>query len=190
MMFQKLSLLTEILDLLQNFGGVFKRQWVQKFAFSTAFYPQTNGKLEKTIQTLEDIFRACVIDFYRFWSKYLPLIEFAYNNSYQVSIEMPLYKALYGRKCRSLIHWNETRERKFLGPELIRETIEALEKIQKRIYTAQSRQKHYSDPQRRKLEFNIRDKVFLKIAPIKRIMRFGKKGKLNPRYVGLLRYLT
>ena len=97
---------------------------------------------------------------------------------------MPPYEALYGRKCRSPIHWDEMGERKFLGPELIRETNEAAEKIRKRILAAQSRQKHYSDPQRRKLEFNIGDNVFLKVTPMKGIMRFGKKGKLSPRYVG------
>ena len=160
MVFQKLSFLTEILDLLRNFGGVFKRQWVPKLAFSTAFHPQTDGQSEITIQTLEDMLRACVLDFHRSWSKYLPLIEFAYNNSYQASIEIPPYEALYGRKCRSPIHWDEMGERKFLGPELIRETNEAAEKIRKRILAAQNRQKRYSSPQRRKLESSIGDNVF------------------------------
>ena len=75
-----------------------------KLPFSIAFHPQIDGQSERTVQTLVDMFRACVLDFHGSWSKYLPLIEFAYNNSYQASIEMPPYKALYGRKCISLIH--------------------------------------------------------------------------------------
>ena len=128
--------------------------------------------------------RACVLEFKGNWDDHLPLIEFAYNNGYHSSIGMAPYEALYGRKCRSLIHWDEMGERKFLGPKLIREINEAAEKIRKRILAAQSRQKRYSDPQRRKLEFNVGDNVFLKVAPMKGIMRFGKKGKLSPRYVG------
>ena len=71
--------------------------------FSTAFHPQTEGQSERTIQTLEDMLRACVLDFKGYWVKYLPLVEFAYNNSYQASIGMAPYKALYRRKCRTLI---------------------------------------------------------------------------------------
>ena len=72
--------------------------------FSTAFHPQTDDQIERTIQTLEDMLRACILDFQGSWSKYLPLIEFAYNNSYQATIGMAPYEALYGRKCRSPIH--------------------------------------------------------------------------------------
>ena len=75
--------------------------------------------------------RACMLYFHGSWSKYLPLIEFAYNNSYQTSIEMLPYEALYGRKCRSLIHWDEMGERKFLGLKLVREIAKAFEKIRK-----------------------------------------------------------
>ncbi|PON54851.1 Ribonuclease H-like domain containing protein, partial [Parasponia andersonii] len=100
---------------------------------SKEFEGHSEGQSERTIQTLKDMLRACVLDFHGSWSKYLPLIEFAYNNSYQASIEMPPYEALYGRKWRSPIHWDEMGERKFLGPELIREINEAAEKIRKRI---------------------------------------------------------
>ena len=155
-----------------------------KLKFSTAFHPQTDGQSERTIQTLEDMLRACVLDFQGSWSKYLPLIEFAYNNSYQATIGMAPYEALYGRKCRSPIHWYETGERKYLGPELVEQATEAIRTIQQRMKTAQSRQKSYADVRRRPLEFEIGDKVFLKVAPIRGIMRFGKKGKLSPRYVG------
>ena len=78
-----------------------------KLKFSTAFHPQTGGQSEQTIQTLEDMFRACVIDFLGGWEKYLALMDFAYNNSYQISIGMAPFEALYGRKCRTPICWGE-----------------------------------------------------------------------------------
>ena len=153
-------------------------------AFSTAFHPQTDGQSERTIQTLEDMLRACILDFQGSWNKYLPLVEFAYNNSYHSTIDMAPYEALYGRKCRSPIHWDEIGEKKFLGPELVQRTIEAVEKIRKRMLTAHSRQKSYADTRRRDLKFEVGDKVFLKVSPMKGVMRFGKKGKLSPRFVG------
>ena len=103
-----------------------------RLAFSTAFHPQTDGQSERTIQTLEDMLRACVLDFQKSWNVYLPLVEFAYNNSFHSSIGMAPYEALYGRKCRSPIHWDEIGERKFLGPELVQRTGQAVEKIRKR----------------------------------------------------------
>ncbi|KAL4195087.1 hypothetical protein AMTRI_Chr05g62760 [Amborella trichopoda] len=78
-----------------------------RLTFSTAFHPQTDGQSERTIQTLEDMLRACVIDFTGSWDEHLPLIEFAYNNSFQASIQMAPYEVLYGRKCRSPICWDE-----------------------------------------------------------------------------------
>ena len=128
--------------------------------------------------------RACILDFQVSWSKYLPLIEFAYNNSYHSTIGMAPYEALYGRKCRSPIHWHEAGERKYLGPELVEQATEAIFKIKERMKTSQSRQKSYADKRRRPLEFEKGDHVFLKISPIKGVVRFGKKGKLSPRYTG------
>ena len=97
--------------------------------FSTTFHPQTDGQSERTIQILEDMLRACVLDFEGSWVKYLPLIEFSYNNSYQATIGMAPYELLYGRKCRSPIHWDEVGERKFLGPVAVQKTSEAVDKI-------------------------------------------------------------
>ena len=155
-----------------------------RLKFSTAFHPQSDGQSERTIQTLEDMLRACVLDFSSSWSKYLPLIEFSYNNSFQASIGAAPYEILYGRKCRSPIHWDEMGERNYLGPELVRDTTEAVKRIKERMLATQSRQKSYADPKRRDVEFSVGDKVFLKIAPVKGIVRFGKKGKLSPRFVG------
>lgn len=107
--------------------------------FSTTFHPQTDEQSERTIQTLEDILRACIIDFRGTWDEFLPLVEFSYNNSYQTAISMAPYEALYGRKCRSPIHWDEVGERKLLGPEIVQQTVEIVEKIRQRMKAAQSR---------------------------------------------------
>ena len=151
--------------------------------FSTTFHPQTDGQSEKTIQTLEDMLRMCVIDFGGQWDLHLSLIEFSYNNSYHASIEMAPYEALYGRKCRSPLCW-EIGERQLTGPELVQITSEKVPIIQQRLRTDFSRQKSYTDPKRKDIAFSEGDLVFLKVSPMKGIMRFGKKGKLAPRYIG------
>ncbi|XP_070056791.1 uncharacterized protein, partial [Nicotiana tomentosiformis] len=143
-----------------------------------------DGQAERTIQTLEDMLRACVLDFKGNWDDHLALIEFAYNNSYHSSIKMAPYEALYGRRCRSPVGWFEVGETELYGPDLIHQAIEKVKVIQERLRTAQSRQKSYSDVRRRDLEFEVGDWVFLKISPMKGVMRFGKKGKLSPRYIG------
>ena len=125
-----------------------------------------------------------MLDFGGSWSKYLPLIEFSYNNSYQSTIGVAPYEMLYGRKCRSPIHWDETGERRYLGPEAVQRTSEAIDKIRARMLTSQSRQKSYADPKRRNVEFQVGDYVFLRVSPWKWVIRFGKKGKLSPRFVG------
>ncbi|XP_070031682.1 uncharacterized protein, partial [Nicotiana tomentosiformis] len=143
-----------------------------------------DGQAERTIQMLEDMLRACVLDFKGNWDDHLALIEFAYNNSYHSSIKMAPYEALYGRRCRSPVGWFEVGETELYGPDLIHQAIEKVKVIQERLRTAQSRQKSYSDVRRRDLEFKVGDWVFLKISPMKGVMRFGKKGKLSPRYIG------
>ena len=116
---------------------------------------------------------------------HLPLIEFAYNNSYHASIEMAPYEALYGRKCRSPLCW-EDGERQLIGLELVQITSEKVPIIQKRLNTTFSRHKSYADPKRNDVSFSPGDLVFLKVSPMKGVMKFGKKkkGKLTPRYIG------
>ncbi|KAJ4706775.1 Retrotransposon protein, putative, Ty3-gypsy subclass [Melia azedarach] len=155
-----------------------------KLNFSTAFHPQTDGQSERTIQTLEDMLRACVIQFKGNWDVYLLLMEFAYNNSYQTSIQMAPYEALYGRKCRTPICWDEVGERKLLDPEIVQDTDEKISVIRDRLKMAQDRQKSYADKRRRNLEFAVGDYVFLRVSPWKGILRFGKRGKLSLRYMG------
>ena len=104
-----------------------------RLKFSTAMHPQTDGQAERTIQTLEDMLRACVMDFQGSWIKYLPLIEFSYNNSYQESLKAAPYEVLYGRKCCSPIHWHEVGERRYLGPDLVDQASEAIKKIKERL---------------------------------------------------------
>ncbi|GKE92768.1 putative reverse transcriptase domain-containing protein [Tanacetum coccineum] len=115
---------------------------------STAYHPQTDGQSERTIQTLEDMLRACAIDFGKGWVNHLPLVEFSYNNSYHASIKAAPFEALYGRKCRSPVCWTEVGEAQILGPELIQETTEKIIQIKQRMQAARDRQKSYADLKR------------------------------------------
>ncbi|KAI3797625.1 hypothetical protein L1987_32885 [Smallanthus sonchifolius] len=151
---------------------------------STAYHPQTDGQSERTIQTVEDMLRACVVDFGGSWDSHLPLIEFSYNNSYHTSIKCAPFEALYGRKCRSPICWTEIGDSQITGPEVMHETTDKVALIKERIKAARDRQKSYADNRRKPLEFNVGDKVMLKVSPWKGVFRFGKKGKLAPRYIG------
>ncbi|GJR37924.1 putative reverse transcriptase domain-containing protein [Tanacetum coccineum] len=126
---------------------------------STTYHPQTDGQSERTIQTLEDMLRACVLDFEKGWDKHLPLVKFSYNNSYHTSIKAALFEALYGRKCRSPICWAKVGDRQLTGLKIIYETTEKI------------------------VQIKSRDKVMLKVSPWKGVIRFGKRGKLNPRYI-------
>ena len=155
-----------------------------KLHFSTAFHPQTDGQSERTIQTLKDMLRACVMEFKGSWDNYLALIEFAYNNSYQSSIGMAPYEALYGRKCRTPICWDEVGERRLIGLEIVQDTTEKVNMIREFLKIANDRQKSYADNRRRDLRFEMGDQVFLRVSPWKGILRFGKRGKLSPRYIG------
>ncbi|GJR90862.1 putative reverse transcriptase domain-containing protein [Tanacetum coccineum] len=124
---------------------------------STAYHPQTDGQSERAIQTLEDMLRSPVIDFGKDCDRYLPLVEFLYNNNYHISIKATLFEALYGRN---------------------------------RIQAAHDRQKSYADVRHTPLEFQVGDKVMLKVSPCKGVIRFGKRGKLNPRYIGPFKFLV
>nr|GFA69444.1 putative reverse transcriptase domain-containing protein [Tanacetum cinerariifolium] len=195
---------------------------------STAYHPETDGQSERTIQTLEDMLRACVINFGKAWVNHLPLVKFSYNNSYHASIKASPFEALYGRKCRSPVCWNEVGEFHLTSPEIVQETTEKIIQIKKRmqaasvpldglhvddklhfvkepveimdhevkrlkrsriplvkrIQAAHDRQKSYANLKRKPMEFQVRHKVMLKVSPWKGVVRFGKRGKLNPRYVG------
>ena len=115
------------------------------------------------------------------WVEHLPLIEFAYNNSFQSSIGIAPYETLYGRPYRSPMCWMESCGAVLIGLKFIQETTEKVRVIRERLLAAQSKQKSYADHNRRPLEFQIGDHVFLHVSSRKGVFWFGKKGKLAPR---------
>ncbi|GKF52026.1 putative reverse transcriptase domain, ribonuclease H-like domain, aspartic peptidase domain protein, partial [Tanacetum coccineum] len=150
---------------------------------STAYHPEIDGQIERTIQTLEDMLRAYVIDFGKRWERHLPLVEFSYNNSYHASIKATPFKALYGRKCRSPVCWAEVGDVQLMGPEIIHETTKKIVKIRQRLQAARDRQRSYANVRRKPLKFQVGDRVMLKVSPQKGIIRFEKRGKLNSWYI-------
>ena len=136
------------------------------------------------IQVLEDMLRSCVIDNEGSWDRHIPLVEFVYNNSFQSSIEMVPYEALYGRKCRTPLCQTKLSEKKIIDPDLIKETEEKVKMIRERLKAATDRQKFYANSKRKDIRYEIDEKVFLKVSPWKKVMRFGKKGKLSPMFIG------
>ncbi|GKC84245.1 putative reverse transcriptase domain-containing protein, partial [Tanacetum coccineum] len=147
---------------------------------STAYHPQTDGQSERTIQALKDMLRACMIDFRKGWDRHLPLVEFSYNNSYHTSIKATSFDTLYGRNYRSPVCWAEVGDSQLTGPKIIHETTKKTIQIKHRIQAARDRQKSYADKRRKPLEFQVGDKVMLKVSPWKGVIRFGKQGKLKP----------
>nr|GEZ39902.1 putative reverse transcriptase domain-containing protein [Tanacetum cinerariifolium] len=166
-----------------NFWRSFQKALGTEISMSIAYHLETDGQSERTIKTFDDMLHACVIDFGKGWVKHLPLCEFSYNNSYHASIKAAPYEALYGRKCRSPVCWAKVGEAQLTWPELIQETTEKIVLIKQRIQAAQDRQKSYADLKQKPMEFEVRDRVMLKVSPWKGVVRFGKRGKLNPRYV-------
>ena len=167
-----------------RFWGKLQEALGTRLNFSTAFHPQTDGQSERVIQILEDMLRSCVIDLEGSWDRQIALVEFVYNNSFQSSIGMAPYEALYGRKCRTQLCWMELSEKKVIGPDLIRETEEKVKMIRERLKVATDRQKSYADMKIKDIRYEISKKVFLKVSPWKKVMRFGKKGKLSPIFIG------
>nr|GFB88872.1 reverse transcriptase domain-containing protein [Tanacetum cinerariifolium] len=158
--------------LTSNFWKSFQKALGMDICMSTAYHIEIDGQSERTIQTLEDMLRACVIDFGKGWVKHFPLAEFSYNNNYHASIKAAPYEALYGRKCQSPVCWAEVRECQLTGPELIQETTEKIVLIKQRMQAAQDRQKNYADRKRKPMEFEIGDRVMLKVSPWKGVVRF------------------
>ncbi|GJX73162.1 putative reverse transcriptase domain-containing protein [Tanacetum coccineum] len=133
---------------------------------STAYHPQTDGQSKRTIQTLEDMLRACILDFRGSWDVHLSLVEFSYNNSYYSSVWCASFEALYGRKCRSSIMWAEIREGQLIGSELVQETTKKISHIKDRLKVARDCQKSYADKWRKPLEFSIGDYIIEKVGPV------------------------
>jgi hypothetical protein len=129
--------------------------------------------------------RACALSDGPTWDKHLPLAKFSYNNSYQESIKMSPFEALYGWHCCKLLSWSESDERVIFGLDIVTEAEEKVRQIHADFLTAQSHQKSYTDKRRHPLEFEVGDHVYLWVSPMKGVCRFGTKGKLAPCYIGL-----
>ncbi|KAD4981936.1 hypothetical protein E3N88_18607 [Mikania micrantha] len=184
MVYHCLSFQIVIADSHQGSGNHCRKSLGTQLNLSIAYHPQTDGQSKRTIQTLEDMLRTCVLDFGGNWDSHLLLIEFSYNNTYHSSIGCAPFEALYGRKCRSPICWLEVGDNRITGPELIQGTTDKIAQIEQRLQATRSRQKSYTDKQRKPLEFQVGDRVMLKLSPWKGVVRFANKGKLTPRYVG------
>ena len=126
-----------------------------KLNFSTTYHPQTDGQTEMINQILEDMLRACALQYGTSWDKSLPYAEFSYNNSYQKSLNMAPFEALYGRKCRTPLFWNQMGETQVFGPDVLRDAEEQVRMTRDNLRVAHSRQKSYADTRRRELVFKI-----------------------------------
>jgi hypothetical protein len=125
---------------------------------------------------------ACVLQDKSGWDKRFPYLEFSYNNSYHSNLNMSPFQSLYGRSCRTPLHWDQPGEKQVFGPDILLEAEENIKMIQENLKIAQSRQRSYANT-RRELSFEVGDFVYLKVSPIRRVRRFEVKGKLAPRYV-------
>ncbi|WVZ97299.1 hypothetical protein U9M48_042847 [Paspalum notatum var. saurae] len=144
-----------------------------KLRFSTAYHPQTDGQTERTNQIIEDMLRACAIQYGTESALYA---EFSYNNGYQASLKKSPFEALYGRRCRTPLFWNQTERSKCSDP-----TLSGMPNSRSRWYSGR---KSYADVRRRDLTFKVDDFVYLKVSPMRGIRRFNMKGKPAPRYIG------
>nr|GFD01106.1 reverse transcriptase domain-containing protein [Tanacetum cinerariifolium] len=149
-----------------NFWRSLQNALGTRLDMSTAYHPEIDDQSERTIQTLEDMLRACDIDFRKGWVNHLPLVEFSYNNSYHASIKAAPFEALYGRKRRSPVCWTEVGEAQILGLELIQETTEKIIQIKQKMQAVRDRQKSYADKKRKPMDFQVGDKVEEKSHPI------------------------
>ncbi|WVZ93410.1 hypothetical protein U9M48_039390 [Paspalum notatum var. saurae] len=169
------------LTITSHIGSLFmSRFWEQlqlalgtKLIRSSAYHPQTSGQVERVNQILEDMLRACALTYSTKWDECLPLAEFAYNNSYQKSLEMAPFEALYGKRCRTPLNWSEPGKRVTFDPDLVTQAEEQVKFIHDNLKIAQSRQKSYSDKRRKPLVFEEGDHVYLRVSPMKGVHQFG-----------------
>ncbi|CAN6712498.1 unnamed protein product [Malus baccata var. baccata] len=151
---------------------------------NTAYHPQTDGQSERTIQILENMLRSSVLQFGDSWHDCLDLMKFAYNNSYHSSIGTAPFQAFYEKSCRTPLRWSEVGKRVLVGLEIVDETTQNVQGIKSNLKTAQDQQKSLTDKHATNRKYNVGDWVFLWLSPWKGVVRFGKKGKLSPRYIG------
>jgi hypothetical protein len=157
--------------------------------FSSAYHPQTDGQTEGVNQILEDMLRACALQYGRSWDKSPPYAEFSYNNSYQESLKMAPFEMLYGQRCWTPLFWNETGEWKVFGLDILQEAKKQVRVVRENLRVTQSRQKSYADHRRRELSFEVEDFVYLKVSPMRGLCHFKVRGKLAPRFIGPFKIL-
>jgi len=155
-----------------------------KLTMSSAYHPQTDGQFERTIQSLEDLLRTCILNHLGAWDEVLPLIKFTYNNSFHASIGMGPYETIYGRRCRTPLCWYQDGEAVLVGPELLEQTTEKVRMVRNRMQASQSGQKAYADRRRRPLEFAAGDHVFLRVTRTTGAGRALRSRKLSPKFLG------
>jgi len=155
-----------------------------KLTMSSAYHPQTDGQSERTIQSLEDLLRTCILDHLGAWDEVLPLIKFTYNNSFYASIGMTPYEALYGWRCRTPLCWYQDGETVLVGPKLLEQTTENVRLVRNRMQASQSRQKAYADRMRWPLEFEAGDHMFLRVTRTTGVGRALRSKKLSPKFLG------
>jgi hypothetical protein len=143
-----------------------------QLCFSSAYHPQTDGQIERVNQILEDMLRACAMQYGRSRDKSLPYAEFSYNNSYQEGMKMVLFEMLYRCRCRTPLFLNETGERKVFGPDILQEAEKQVHMVRENLRVTQSRQKSYANHRRRELSFEVRDFVYLKVSPMSGLRHF------------------
>jgi hypothetical protein len=152
--------------------------------FSSAHHPQTASQTKRVNHILEDMLRACALQYGRSWDKSLSYAKFSYNNSYQESLKMAPFEMLYGRRCRTLLFWNETGERKVFRRDILQEAKKQVRMVRENLHVMQSRQNSYTDYRRRELSFEVGDFVYLKVSPMRGLRHFKVRGKLTPRFIG------
>jgi hypothetical protein len=135
--------------------------------FCSIYHPQTDGHTKRLNQILEDMPRACALQYGRSWDKSLSYAKFSYNNSYQESLNMLPFEMMYGRRCQTPLFWNETGERKIFGPDILQEAENQVHMVRENLRVVQSRQKSYADHRRRELSFEVGDFIYLKVSPMR-----------------------
>jgi len=155
-----------------------------RLRMSSGYHPQTDGQLERLIQSLEDLLRTCILDNLGSWDEVLSLVDFTYKNNYQASIGMTPYGALYGRRCRTPLCWYQDGESMLVGPELLKQTTEKVQLVRDRMQAYQNRKKAYTDWRMRPLEFAAGDHVFLRVTRTIGVGRAIRLRKLSPKFLG------
>jgi hypothetical protein len=163
--------LREGLNLLQCFWERLHETLDTQLRFSSAYHSQTDGQTERVNQILEDMLRACALQYGRRWDKSQPYAKFSYKNSYQESLKMAPFEMLYGHRCGTPLFWNETGERKVFGPNILQEAETQVHMVRENLRVVQSRQKSYGDHMRIELSFEVGDFVYHKLSPMRGLHR-------------------